>query len=347
MYNLEEFIRYIGNPLDNTVTNNVMCFVNGRCIFVSVSHQSDIERAEKFIARKDGQEQIYVNVNPAAYGTKGKPKDVDIPAIKTLYLDIDAPKEDGARRNPATPYEMSKVPMKDIYNTVRRKYANARVDITGNGWRILIPVKDAMPGDERKLVMYMNNLFPEFVDRAVSDPSRVTGVPGTMNVKIATDDRPNHRRAGFSPYTMRHESRVADYAAEEVRATRTQAPPSMDVPKIESVAPGSPATPVSPEPETQKLLNKYIIEISRSAPHILKILLSEPNRSAGFAFDSFIACEIYNKIGDEPRVFATICKLHWQSDYDSHATRAVWERTVSEKIGVWSNSTIRRTFGGI
>ena len=42
----------------------------------------------------------------------------------------------------------------------------------------------------------MKNKYPH-VDTAVSDASRITGVPGTENVKVETEDRKNRMRDGF------------------------------------------------------------------------------------------------------------------------------------------------------
>lgn len=341
MYNIAAFCRFLGNPLDNTCTSNVMYFDAGKCRSVRIQHTDDVQRAEQFVSNNDGRHQMYINVNPALPGTPGKPKDVDILAVMNLYLDIDAKKAAGTRINPATEGELEATPINAIMNAVCRKYPVNRVDFTGNGWRVLIPMQCAVADDQLEFVTYMYGRFPDHIDRSVIDPSRVTGVPGTTNVKTPTKDRPNRVRDSFVGSGYRITSLPAEYTTDELPPIRTPIQPSVRNHAVIDVA------PVVPEHDTQQLLNAYILMLSRQAPHILEILSSSPDASDGFAYDSFFACEVLTKIGNAPRVFATICKAHWGSDYSAVVTEGIWDRTVSEGVGVWSNATMRRYFGGI
>ena len=338
-YNLEAFIRYLGNPLDNTEQHNVMYFKNGRQKFVKVSTPEHISKAEAFLKVNDGNEQLYININSYRVGVIGKGRDTDVLQIKNLYLDIDPVKDPAFKKSPATNEEIDTIPLDVIRSVIWEKYYGIREEFTGNGYRFIIPVdQGASPEDEVNLICYLYNLFPEYVDRSVKDPSRITGVPGTFNVKDEKPERPNRHRDDFD-MRERVEFLPATYTSEEI-------PPIMrTATKISRTHTTRTYQKIMPDEDMKPLLNKYILDISRNAPHVLLLLAAPPVNTKGYALDGFFAAEVANKIGNAPKVFVAIMLKIWGSDYDRVATKKAWFDTIESGVGAWTMNTFRKTFG--
>lgn len=343
MYSLESFIRYIGNPLDDTRTTNVLYFDHGKCVSIGVSNPRDIKPAEDFIRKVDGLFQIYLNINPANHGVTGKPKETDIPEVKNLYIDIDAIKPDENRKNPATPEEIEDIPTQEILRALSGKYRQFYSDHTGNGLRAIIPVDGATKDDQRELVSFMHAMFPEYIDRSVKDASRVTGVPGTWNKKVGAPNRPNRRREHFPNVFARMTNQPTTYTEQEKTKTPSLGRNSQDSP-IGAKRRTTGEVP-APTGETAEQLKTYLLSINSGSPHIMELLTHGVPIDLGFMYDSFFAAEVIGKIGNAPRCYAMIMKRAWNKDYNARMTEDVWDRTVSSGVAPWSTATFRRVFG--
>ena len=199
MSDLQRFIEYLG-------------WRDGENVFilriygenVSLHHQilfsSDLVKAQKLIDRYNGTAQIYVTVNPHSkdIGNRSAGKRETILCVKNVYIDVDS---EHPGKNPANMAEIGQ--LKDTVDSLEiwlNNYgAEYNLSFTGNGFRFIIPIPDSHPNIDKKvavLLKSMKNKYPS-VDTAVSDASRITGVPGTMNVKEETEDRKNRMRDGF------------------------------------------------------------------------------------------------------------------------------------------------------
>ena len=342
-YNIEEFIRFLGNPLNETQRTNIMYFLNGRQRSVGIKEVSDIKAAEKFVKLNDGRRQLYININPCGIRCSGKPKDSDIPEVKNLYIDIDAVKASGMKKHPASDKEIYSIPIDEIMDFVTPIIDMIYKDFTGNGYRIIAPVSDATQIDERNFVCLLHSKFPDYIDTNVIDMSRITGVPGTMNVKEEILGRPNRIRTPFPQFVKRMEVCLPIYTEAQREIIG-----SMKVkhrPKKESRVVTTPLTPEQLQVETQELLNRYILRCSKTSPWVLHMIELGPPDGQGFMFDGFMASEIYNKVGNYARVFATIMKAMWGEDYSPRATEKAWFDVVDNDIRPWSKEIIKEVFG--
>lgn len=341
-YNIESFIRFLGNPLDGTQRTNIVYFVDGHQRSVGIKEVDDIKSAQRFIKLNDGRRQLYCNLNPCKITCSGKPKDTDILSIRNLYVDIDAVKAPGMSKHPATDEENSNIPIKEITDFVDSLGTEYFLDFSGNGYRIIVPVKDAEAADERNLVCLLYKSFPDYIDTNVIDPSRITGFPGTMNIKDELEGRVNRRRDQFE--SMERVENTVPVYSEEHRAIIDAAGVNTKVKKDRRTT-TSPLTPEQLQVETQTLLNQYILRCSKTSPWVLKMIEFGPPEGDGFNFDGFFAAEVYNKIGDYARVFATIMKSMWGEQYSPKATQKAWFDAADNDIAPWSKETIKRAFG--
>lgn len=341
-YNIESFVRFLGNPLDSTQRTNILYFMDGRQRSVGIKEVGDIDAAERFIKLNDGRRQLYCNLNPCHIKCSGKPKDSDILSVRNLYVDIDAVKAPGMKKHPATDDEINSIPIKEITEFVDSLGTKYLLDFSGNGYRIIVPVKNADSVDERNLVCLLHKSFPNYIDTNVIDPSRITGFPGTMNIKDEVEGRVNRRRDTFEN-VVRVENDVPTYS-EAHRAIIDAAGTKSKVKKDRRTT-TSPLTPEQLQIETQTLLNQYILRSSKTSPWVLKMIEFGPPDGEGFNYDGFFASEVYNKVGNYARVFATIMKSMWGEQYSAKATQKAWFDVVDNDVGPWSKQTIKRAFG--
>lgn len=343
MYNLLAWAQFLGNPLDGTRKTNFMYFDGGRQISISMKTTDDVRKVEAFIKLNDGEHQLYCNVNPCITTAYGKPKDAEISEVMNLYIDVDPVKAAGMRKHPATDAEITAIPIDKICNAIHRKAgAWIYVDGTGNGYRIIVPVHDATPATQKAFVHHIHALFPDYIDTQVIDPSRITGIPGTMNVKAEFPDRQNRRRDSF----LGHRRLTADpptYTEDELAkiAMATSKPSGTRDRRTRHTA----ANPPPICGTVQQVLNKYILTCSHRTPWVLKLIASGPPEGNGFNYDGFFAAEVYNKIGDVPRVYATIMKAMWGQGYNARSTEKAWNDCVASGVGVWSKRTVAQKFG--
>lgn len=201
---IEAFIRYLG-WIPGESQFNVMTFkpMHG----VSIVNTDDLHAAEDLITKYNGKQSLYVTLNPIKIGTKAKkPKDSDVANLNNVYIDIDRanhaefPKKD----YPANEAELSEA--KHVTNDVLTELATIGIkdplcEMTGNGYRIIIPVSGLVKKMHHAFLKKLHDKFGEAIDTGVADLSRVTGVPGTINVKSKeTEDRLLRTRTPWTPH---------------------------------------------------------------------------------------------------------------------------------------------------
>lgn len=217
-YNLESFINVLGGTLDGTDQYNVMYFKDGGQNGYQIKAPEDIAGAEAWLAKYDGKHQLYINVNPInpANRVSAKPKDSDILEVRNLYIDIDRETKGAFQKHAATDAEMSEVKKvtQDVEAFLQETFRHDigwYADMTGNGFRFIIPATGIGAGMNKELIMALKGRFGNGIDTAVSDASRVTGVPGTLNVKKESpeDMRMNRRRTTFPDDVVRVDNDVS------------------------------------------------------------------------------------------------------------------------------------------
>ena len=175
----------------------------------------------KFVRGGDGKAQLYISVNPCRM-MAGKPKISDVTHWTCEYIDLDCERPDHSV--PATDAELAglKSQINDINNWLGMNGCmTGYMDFTGNGYRWLLPVP---PVDLRKLrsedVIMLNEQKKEFlrimkretganIDTAVGELSRITGIPGTLNVKAR--DGTDRRREPFRGCDRVEDQALQDY----------------------------------------------------------------------------------------------------------------------------------------
>ena len=218
-YHTQEFLNFLG--------------VRSETYHIFVRIQKDIRRKvfarpdmgevsnEKFVGSVDGKSQVYVTVN-SCKKMFDKPKLTDVRYWGMEYIDIDVERPD--HTIPATNAELRSV--KPDVGIVKEwlkdhGFLPGYTDFTGNGWRILLPVPLL---DLKKLshdeVLNINEQKKEWLriveketgidlDVGVNELSRITGVPGTMNVKV--HDFRDRRRQAFRGCERVEDERLQDY----------------------------------------------------------------------------------------------------------------------------------------
>jgi len=178
-------------------------------------------RDGNFCLKLDGKAQIYVSVN-LCRKTFNKPKISDVEFWTCEYIDLDCERPDHSI--PATKDELSglKSEINDINNWLGMNgMMTGYNDFTGNGYRWLLPIPivdlrkmkytDVLRINEQKKV-FLRTIKEETganVDTTVGEFSRITGVPGTMNVKSHGDG--DRRREPFRGCDRLEDQNLLDY----------------------------------------------------------------------------------------------------------------------------------------
>ena len=189
---LEDFLDYLGWIPGEEVF--ILRFYDGKTIHHNfhIKERNDLVEAIKIINLLDGKSQIYISLNPHI-------KDIDpnsfgnkktIKCVKNILIDIDS---DHSKDLPANSEEIGK--LKDTVEFIEKWLkgfgVNYMQSFTGNGFRFIIPV----PATNKDIEVYIKEFIHklankvDFIDKNVSDCSRITGVPGTRNVKSKEDPK--------------------------------------------------------------------------------------------------------------------------------------------------------------
>ena len=199
MTNLEKFLTYLG-WIPGEDVHIIRIYGKGISEFYQIRNKKDLIGAEKLIEKFNGSAQIYVTVNPCT---------TDIPAdsfggrkyvkcVRNVYLDIDS---EHPKDNPANQEEINRLgkTVAAINKWLKGMGVDYHQDFSGNGWRYLIPIPDSHNDIEMRikyLTESMKKKYPE-IDGGIWDCARITGVPGTLNVKTEVEGRENRLRDNF------------------------------------------------------------------------------------------------------------------------------------------------------
>ena len=214
-YKIKEFIDFIGTK------------PGSYHIYIEIDDRKEFKvsgmpaRSAGFVKKGDGRAQLYISVNPCRMMIR-KPKIADVTWWTCEYIDLDCERPDHSV--PATDEELAglKSDINDINNWLGMNgFMTGYMDFTGNGYRWLLPVP---PVDLRKLrledVIMLNEQKKEFlrimkretganIDTAVGELSRITGIPGTINVKAR--DGTDRRREPFRGCVRIGDQNLQDY----------------------------------------------------------------------------------------------------------------------------------------
>lgn len=177
--------------------------------------------SDKYPAKMDGTAQLYISVNPCRVMT-GKPKISDVAYWTCEYIDLDCERPDHSI--PATDEELAalKPEINDINDWLKEHgFRTGYFDFTGNGYRWLLPVPPLSLHELNvESVMLLNEQKKEFlrimkretgsnIDTSVGELSRITGIPGTLNVKAR--DGTDRRREPFRGCDRVEDKALQDY----------------------------------------------------------------------------------------------------------------------------------------
>lgn len=215
-----EFIKFLGTDRDNA--RSIIVRINSELEYpVHGLPIRNCEHAAKFANNCNGVSQVYITVN-ASRPIIGKPKISDIMYWCNEYIDLDCEREDHSI--PATAAELNslKPEIRLINEWIKdRGFLRGYCDFTGNGYRWLLPIP---PVDLRKLSsknvktineqkkVWLRNLKTDTgtnIDVAVGELSRITGLPGTINVKA--HDARDRRRQSFRGCDRIEDQKLLDY----------------------------------------------------------------------------------------------------------------------------------------
>jgi len=218
-YHTQEFLNFLGTRSDAyhifvRIQKDIRQKIFARPAMDEVSN-------EKFVGSVDEKSQVYVSVN-LCKKMFNKPNLKDVRYWGIEYIDIDVERPD--HTIPATNAELHRV--KPDVATVKRwlkdhGFLPGYTDFTGNGWRILLPVPllslKRLSHDD---VLNINAQKKEWLrivekdtgvdlDVGVNELSRISGVPGTMNVKV--HDSRDRRRQAFRGCERVEDDKLQDY----------------------------------------------------------------------------------------------------------------------------------------
>jgi hypothetical protein len=195
---------------------------------------------DKFIQENNGKKQVYTCLNPVITGlnVSHMTEDTDTPYIMNVLLDIDADRVGVDHKFMATQEEYERVwPVGlRIHALLGNKFPRIVFysDRTGNGCRFILPVPKVDVSTEEKGEFWNGQIKAFYawveeeskatLDKSVYNPSRITGVPGTMNIKETAEGR-KHRLREFGVIPERVESQeLLDFimSLEPVKKTKTK-----------------------------------------------------------------------------------------------------------------------------
>ena len=183
----------------------------------------------KFVNAYSGRAQIYVGLNPVRNDLKRHSTDEDVTHLCNIYIDLDCEKPEEIDEDAAPGYphkakdyaakegdlERLKPHIETINTWLKANgFKTGYHDHTGNGHRWILPIPaidlDGYTKDERdnlqaKVKAFLKRVADEcgivpgcgaHIDNT-TDFRRITGVPGTLNLKLETEARKNRIREPF------------------------------------------------------------------------------------------------------------------------------------------------------
>jgi hypothetical protein len=160
-----------------------------------------INKAEDYITLRNGKRQLWINLQKLKPEVGRYIAFSDIESYINVYIDLDCEKPEGMKDYAATESERSKaISQLPILQTWLESHGLRRglALHTGNGAGMVLPIPEtkAEPVFIAKLATFLKLVQADIpcTDPAMFDPPRVTGIPGTINAKLETDDRKNQVR---------------------------------------------------------------------------------------------------------------------------------------------------------
>jgi len=191
-------------------------------------HVDTEEGYERWKERYNHTAQVYVSINPVREGARKFHKDEDVAYWCNEYLDLDAEKSRDWKGYNATDAELERLkPFVEKINNwlTEHGFKLGYCDMTGNGYRWILPIPPLKLDDvDLKRLAAKKKAFKDKIARecgivegcgahldSVFDFKRITGMPGTENVKKQTDDRPCRDREEFRGVERDEDQKLRDY----------------------------------------------------------------------------------------------------------------------------------------
>lgn len=208
--NFDAIVRYLGHS-NNIAIKSKKIGEDGQQEghFTAVA----IDKAEDFIALRNGKRQLWINLQQLKADINGKYISYkDIESYKNIYIDLDCEKPEGFKDYAATEEERSKalslLPV--LKEWLQSHGLRCGLDIhSGNGCGMILPILEikAEPVFIARFATFLKMVKSEIpsADSAMFDPPRVIGIPRTLNAKLETADRKNQMREVVGPIPERVE----------------------------------------------------------------------------------------------------------------------------------------------
>lgn len=186
------------------------------------------EGYQEWIDRYNGKIQVYVSINPIKKGSPKFPHDTDVAYWCNEYIDLDCEKPKKCKGYNATDEELERLePFVGKINKwlADNGFKTGYNDFTGNGYRWILPIPplklDGVDLDDlaakkkefKKRLVKGVGITPgcgAAID-SVFDFKRITGVPGTKNMKTVVDGRPGRPRKPFTDAVRDEDQDLRDY----------------------------------------------------------------------------------------------------------------------------------------
>lgn len=186
------------------------------------------EGYQEWIDRFDGKIQVYVSINPIKKGSRKFPHDTDVSYWCNEYIDLDCEKPKECKGYNATDEELEKLePFVGKINEwlTDNGFKIGYNDFTGNGYRWILPIPPLkLDGVDLAELAVKKKEFKERLVKGVGivpgcgaaidsvfDFKRITGVPGTKNMKTVVDGRPGRPRKPFTDAVRDEDQNLRDY----------------------------------------------------------------------------------------------------------------------------------------
>jgi len=194
---LTEFVRYLGHS-----TFAIKSIVTGEKGAQEAHFDAiRIGRAEDYITLRNGKRQLWINLQKVKSEAGNYISFSDVESYRNIYIDLDATKPQKMKNFAATEEEraaaLATLPQLEAWLESRGLRLGVEL-FTGNGCGMVLPIPETAsePMFIAKVATFLNVIKSDIpnVDADMFDPPRVIGIPGTINVKLETDDRKNQMR---------------------------------------------------------------------------------------------------------------------------------------------------------
>lgn len=220
------FITFLGHDCADGNQTSMQAFGDDQ---KKAGYITDEDGYQKWIDKYDGKIQVYISVNPIKKGSRKFPHDADVAYWCNEYIDLDGekPSKDLKGYN-ATDSELERIkPFVEKINNwlTEHGFKTGYCDMTGNGYRWIIPIPPLkLDGVDLDELSAKRKAFKERIEKdvgivpgcgaamdSVFDFKRLTGVPGTQNMKSQAADRPSRVREPFRGDVRDEDQNLRDY----------------------------------------------------------------------------------------------------------------------------------------